>query len=224
MTKISELYQIADELRALASLGLYYSQNGYDKERYEKVLHTSARMVAALDHGEAEPILAQYRENLAHMSPLLCVEAVVLREGKILLIQRRDDQHWALPGGLAEVGETPAQAAERELWEEAGLHGQAERLLGLLDTRYWNTRSRMHLCTSIFQISSQDEPAACSVNAGEVSPFAETLDIGFFAEDALPPLSQGHDVRVPLVFRLLRGEVPVPYFDVTHAAEDDPQR
>ena len=48
---IESLYQIADELRGIANLGLYFSKDEYDRERYQKVLTTSARIVAALDLG-----------------------------------------------------------------------------------------------------------------------------------------------------------------------------
>ncbi len=128
-----ELYQIADELRAIASNGLRNAEIGYDKERYEMVLKSSARLVAALENTSFETVYAQYTAGLPHLSPILCVEAAVLREGKILLIQRRDDRMWALPGGVAEVGESLAQAAERELWEEAGARGKAVQLLGVFD-------------------------------------------------------------------------------------------
>jgi hypothetical protein len=43
----------------------------------------------------------------------------------------------------------------------------------------------------------------------------ETTDVGFFAEDALPELSGSHVRRVPMTFKLARGDEPVPYFDPT---------
>lgn len=48
MTVATEtLYQIADELRALACLGLTYTTNEYDRERYTRILAASARLVTA---------------------------------------------------------------------------------------------------------------------------------------------------------------------------------
>jgi 8-oxo-dGTP pyrophosphatase MutT (NUDIX family) len=213
MSEQDNLYQIADELRAIASTGLHYSDSGYDKERYEHVLRVSARLVAGLESTSAEAIYTQYSGNLAHISPVLCVETVVFREGKILLIQRSDDYLWAMPGGLAEVGETFAQAAERELWEEAGMRGKADRLLGLFDSRLWKSRSRMHLCIVMFLLTTADIPVLHASDADGVSPFSEALDVGFFAEDELPGLSAGHDLRVPMVFQLMRGVVSAPFFD-----------
>ena len=43
----------------------------------------------------------------------------------------------------------------------------------------------------------------------------ETTGAGFFAEHDLPALDPGHERRVPMAFKLARGELPVPYFDPT---------
>ncbi len=211
-----ELYLIANELRAIAAMGLRFTDGGYDRERYEKIMAASARMVGVLDHQPADEIYTQFMDNLYHISPVLCVEAVVVRDGKILLIQRQDDQLWAMPGGLSEVGETPAQAAQRELWEEAGVHGTISRLLALFDTRIWKTRSKTHLVSAMFQLETEETPGLHAIEGTTpdgLSPFRETLAVDFFAEDDLPALSQGHHLRVPWVFKMLKGEVPIPYFD-----------
>ena len=44
----AELYQVADELRAIANMGLHFSLSAYDTDRYEWALTTSAHLVAAL--------------------------------------------------------------------------------------------------------------------------------------------------------------------------------
>jgi ADP-ribose pyrophosphatase YjhB (NUDIX family) len=208
-----DLYLIADELRAVASLGIRYSENGYDKERYELILKASARLVAAIGNHAFEDIFTQYTDNLAHLSPILCVEAVVFRQGKILLIQRRDDHCWAVPGGLAEVGESIAQAAERELWEEAGMHGKAVQLMAVYDSRLWPAKTRMQLCMAQFLMHSDEDPNLHRQLEDAVSPLAESLDVGFFDEQHLPELSIGHDRRIAMAFKFLRGEIPAPYFD-----------
>jgi len=217
MSTQQELYIIADELRALALLGLRFTDGGYDRERYEKILHASARMVSVLDNQPADEIYTRFQDNLYHVSPVMCVECVVVQDGKLLLIQRQDDQLWAMPGGLAEVGETPAQAAERELWEEARVHGRATRLLALFDTRYWKIRSKTHLVSAVFELETDELPGlhVGEAQANGLSPLQETLDVGFFSEEELPALSQGHHLRVPWVFKMLKSEVPTPFFDQT---------
>jgi 8-oxo-dGTP pyrophosphatase MutT (NUDIX family) len=145
------------------------------------------------------------------------VEAAVFRESKILLIQRRDDQTWAMPGGLAEIGESLAQAVERELWEEAGTRGKAIQLLGIFDSRIWRAHSRMQLCFALFLVQSEDIPSIQSTGESGLSSLSETLDIGFFDEHHLPELHVGHDLRVPMAFRLSRGEIIAPFFDSSFA-------
>jgi 8-oxo-dGTP diphosphatase len=64
---------------------------------------------------------------------------LILREGKILICQRRPDQpmahKWEFPGGKIEAGETPEQALRRELDEELGIDAQVgERVLRMRHT------------------------------------------------------------------------------------------
>ena len=60
--------------------------------------------------------------------PLVAVGAVVFKEDKVLLVLRGKPpakNHWTIPGGSVELGETLGEAAEREIWEETGLTIQA---------------------------------------------------------------------------------------------------
>ncbi|MGH2457904.1 MAG: NUDIX domain-containing protein [Chloroflexota bacterium] len=121
---------------------------------------------------------------------------------KLLLIRRHDDGLWALPGGLVEVGETLAEAAERELWEEVGIVGRAIRLLGIFDSRRSGSRTKAQLYHAVFLVEAgDDEPATSS----------EARDVGFFAADVLPPLSPGHHRRVPQVFGM--ADQSMTFFD-----------
>lgn len=60
--------------------------------------------------------------------------ALVVRDEKILMVQalRRGGLFWELPGGGIEIGETPEEAALRELNEECGLTGVISRALSTL--------------------------------------------------------------------------------------------
>jgi ADP-ribose pyrophosphatase YjhB (NUDIX family) len=66
-------------------------------------------------------------------APLVGVGAIVFNRGRVLLVRRAKDPRrgqWSLPGGLQKLGETVAEAARREVMEEASL---AIRVLGLAD-------------------------------------------------------------------------------------------
>ena len=202
-----EIYLVADELRSIAELGLHYADNDYDRERYHRARSLSARLVAAIEQRAADDVLAQYEGTLVHATPYVAADAAVFRDGGILLIRREDNGLWAMPGGMTEVGETWARSAERELHEEAGVKGTATRLLGVFDSRIWGSRVRFHYYGSVWLVEIDDDQTPV---AGP-----ETTGVGFFAEEDLPDLSPGHARRVPLVFELARGDVPVPYFDAT---------
>jgi len=208
MSSTEEMYCIADELRAIVCAGLRFTENRYDREYYERVLAASARLIAAIENRSSEEVLTGFKDNLLHKRPLAGAEAVVVCNGEILLIRRQDDGLWALPGGFTEVGETLAQSACRELREEAGISRRAARLLGIFDSRLWRSQTKAQLYHVIFQV----EPDASSPTPGP-----EALAAAFFGEDDLPPPSPGHHLRVPFVFKQLRGEAPVPYFDLAES-------
>lgn len=67
------------------------------------------------------------------IAPLVGVGAVVFHKDRVLLVRRAKDPRrgqWSLPGGLQELGETVAEAAGREVFEETGL---SVRILGIAD-------------------------------------------------------------------------------------------
>ena len=52
-------------------------------------------------------------------------------EARVLLVQRSDNQLWALPGGVMEIGETLGETAEREVLEETGYDVRVVDVIGV---------------------------------------------------------------------------------------------
>lgn len=82
-------------------------------------------------------------------APRVGVGAVVLHEGRVLLVRRGRAPAlglWSVPGGLVELGETTVDAARREVEEETGLDVRIAGLVGVLDrvTRDADGRVRYH--------------------------------------------------------------------------------
>ena len=102
------------------------------------------------------------------------------------------------------------QSARRELWEEAGIHGHVRQLLGIFDSRAWHSNKKIHFYHAVFLIDAGHQ---------KPSPGPEVLEARYFAEEELPPLSPGHHLRVPFVFKQLRGEAPIPFFDPAARSE-----
>ena len=161
------------------------------------MMELAAKVAALVDERPLNEVKAFFeQEPWLRFSPAIGVDAFVLNDRQeVLLIQRRDNAHWALPGGHSEIGRTFAQTAVLELWEEAGLRGRAERLLGVFDARIWGTRAKVHLINMVFLVAGDDLTP---------KPGMEALDARFYARDCLPePLHPGHDARVPRCFELL---------------------
>lgn len=69
-------------------------------------------------------------------SPLVGVGAVIVENGRVLLVKRGHpplEGEWSIPGGVLELGETLREAAVREAREESCLTVQPDELLGVYD-------------------------------------------------------------------------------------------
>ena len=83
---------------------------------------------------EEENLVASPREYPSH--PLVGVGAVVIKNGKILLVKRAFEPgagKWSVPGGLVEVGEKLSEACARETEEETGLKVEVLELINVFD-------------------------------------------------------------------------------------------
>jgi ADP-ribose pyrophosphatase YjhB (NUDIX family) len=81
-------------------------------------------------------------------APIVGVGAVVVDEGRVLLVRRGREPlkgHWTLPGGALEVGESLSAGVAREVMEETGLQVEAGELVELVDRIHReNGRVRYH--------------------------------------------------------------------------------
>jgi ADP-ribose pyrophosphatase YjhB (NUDIX family) len=119
---------------------------------------------------------------VGHATPKVDVRGVVFRDEAILLVRERADGRWSLPGGWADVYDSPSEATVREIWEESGYRTRAVKLLALYDrTKQGHTPMPFHAYKVIFQ---------CEITGGEPQGGSvETDGVGFFREGELPELS-----------------------------------
>jgi ADP-ribose pyrophosphatase YjhB (NUDIX family) len=189
---------------------LQWAETNHDKTRYRAIQDIAIEMYA-LASGESLEELEPLRATLfSRHTPLTAGDAAVIDpDGKILLMQRVDDRTWSLPAGGLEVGETPVEGVVREVLEETGVHCRAVALVGVFDSRLCGYYSRHHIYIITF---------LCRPTGNKQIHFQgdETLDTGWFAEDALPEaMHPGYLKRISEAFRVWRGD-PHTYFDRTY--------
>ena len=110
----------AREIQAISQIGLTYSQTRFDTERYTRLSALAAEIIERQTGLPAGPTLENFLVQPGYATPKVDVRAAVIRDGCILLVQERADSRWCMPGGWADVGETPAEMVVRETWEESG--------------------------------------------------------------------------------------------------------
>lgn len=193
----------ARELQAHAQNGLYYARDPFDEERYAAVKQVAAEMLAAGCDQNIEAIEKLLADQAGYATPKVDVRAAVFQDRRILLVRERSDGLWTLPGGWADVNESPAEAIEREVWEESGFRTSATKLLALWDrSRHDHPPHAFYIYKLVFLC----ELLGDSKQAAAVNPNLETDGIDFFSEDQLPPLSVGRvtEQQIHRIFEHLR--------------------
>ncbi|MGP3968365.1 NUDIX hydrolase [Streptomyces sp. 6N223] len=138
--------------------------------------------------------IRELRENIGHQLLFLPgVSAVVLDdEDRVLLARRADDGRWSIIGGIPEPGEQPAEAAVREVHEETAVRCVPDRVLlvqTLQPVRYPNGDQCQYMDTCL----------RCRAVGGEARVNDdESVEVGWFALDDLPPLREFALTRIKL--------------------------
>lgn len=170
----------AREILSLSQSGLTYSGNQYDIDRYKRLQEITAEIIASQSELSKESVLTSFSMQAGYITPKVDVRGAVVRDGRILLIQERADGRWAMPGGWADLGNSPASVAEREVWEESGFRVRAEKVVAVLDANRIEPFEFYHAYKIIF---------LCKLLEGEPRTSHETLAVDFFDPEHLPPLS-----------------------------------
>jgi ADP-ribose pyrophosphatase YjhB (NUDIX family) len=172
----------ARRLQAIAQSGLTYCQDQFDIERYHQIREIAAGiMTTGSATPEAEPFEQLFACQSGYATPKVDVRVAAFRDGHILLVRELSDHCWTLPGGWADVGESPAVAAARETREESGFDVQITKLAALYDRDLHGHPPFAFHSYKVFFMAE--------LRCGSAQPSKETSDAQFFAEDELPPLS-----------------------------------
>lgn len=140
---------LLDQLRAIARLGINYSKDPYDLERYNRLMDLACGEYAEFTGLEPAAIRERFSRELGYITPKLGVQGALFDpQGRLLLEQRKDDALWGLPSGWVETGEGPETAVVREFMEETGLRVEPVKVIGFytrLPGDYLQPHSSVHV-------------------------------------------------------------------------------
>ena len=180
------LLRWAREIQALAQIGYEYARDEFQKDRCRRLMEIAAEMVSENSDLEFISIAEAFKEQLGYATPKVDVRAAVFDQGKLLLVREVEDGGWTMPGGWADVGDVPSEAAEREAWEETGFRVRARKVIGVYDANRIAPLQLFHAFKVVF---------LCDLLGGEARPSRETSEVGFFSREEIPPQLSGERTR-----------------------------
>jgi len=181
MERSEKWLEWAVELQSLAQAGLTYGRDKYDLERYRRIRDIAAEMVSLKTDISPETVRNLFCSEAGYQTPKLDTRAAVFQDEKILLVQE-DNGKWSLPGGWVDVNVSVGENVAKEVREEAGLEVVPELVIAIQDRERHNRPVYAYKICKIFVL--------CSALGGSFTPNLETVDSGYFALDALPPLAE----------------------------------
>jgi len=172
----------ARRVQAIAQTGLEYCKDPYDRQRYEQIRGLAAEMAAkGAGLADAVALVELFKNERGYATPKIDIRTAVFDGDRILLVKEREDGLWTLPGGWADVGESPSLAAAREVKEESGYDITVKKLAAVYDRDKHGHPPMAYHVYKLFFIGE--------LCGGMAEHSVETSEVEFFREDELPPLS-----------------------------------
>jgi ADP-ribose pyrophosphatase YjhB (NUDIX family) len=181
-------------LLALSRTGMHFAgtqyrgdtNSAFDRERYEEIGKIASELLALQSDAPVSELLSAWHADDGYVTPKIDVRGAVFRNEQILLVRERSDGKWTLPGGWADVNETPTEAVEKEIMQESGFIAKSAKLAAVYDRNLHNPPPSFFHGWKLFFI--------CDLVGGAARTSVETDAVDFFPLDALPELSRGRTV------------------------------
>jgi ADP-ribose pyrophosphatase YjhB (NUDIX family) len=195
-------------LKAIADVGLLFTQSEYDKERYAELKQIVFSLLNGLT-GHSLPLL----ETIFPVQPDYPTAKVDIRgltlspDKKILLVKEAADGKWSLPGGWADIGYSPKETVIKETKEETGLDVEAHALLAVFDKKlHLHPPEPFYVYKMVFY---------CTPLSFDLVPGHDAGDARFFDLENLPPLSENRILKsqIELVYNKIIAEDFLTYFE-----------
>lgn len=177
------MHNLIKEIRVLSQSALQYTKDPFDRERFERLIDISSELYTELSNSDLSAVEKFFIPEFGYATPKVDLRACVIRGDKVMLVKERSDGMWTLPGGWADQNESPTEGIIREVKEESGFDISIDALYAVKDRDRNPYKPKYPV--SIYKMFF----TGC-IDGGEPNTNIEVSDIGFFAMDGIPPLSE----------------------------------
>ena len=176
-----QVYDFILKVQSISKIGLIYSKDPYALTNYQELNDLSTKFLE--DFLEVKFDRPNYFQRDIYPTPNISVRTIIFNEDKtkVLMVREAALQAYSLPGGWADLYDSPSQTAKNECIQEAGAEIEIVRLVGL------TSRTPFKAPTSIPEYVAIFEAKLTELHKEHEY---ETDDVGFFDIDNLPEISR----------------------------------
>lgn len=180
---MSSVLDLSRRLLALSQTGLHFTAEEFDRERYREIGDIATHLLELHGGVAADAVRQAWFVEGGYATPKMDVRGAVFRDDRVLLVRELSDGKWALPGGWADVNDTPSSSILKEIAQETGFTARVSKLAAVYDRNKRNQPPYLfHSWKMLF---------LCEITGGAARTSYETTAVEFFALDQLPELSTG---------------------------------
>lgn len=174
-----QIYDFVLKIQSIAKIGLIYSKDPYAISNYREINDLSLKFLE--EFLEVKFDRPNYFQRDIYPTPNVSVRTVILNRDrtKVLMVREAALQAYSLPGGWADLYDSPSQTAKNECQQEAGAEIEIVRLVGVMNRTPFKSPTSVPEYVVIFEAKL----------VGELHEHEyETDDVGWYPVNNLPPL------------------------------------
>ncbi len=174
-----QIYDFILKIQSIAKIGLIYSTDPYAITNYQEINDLTVKFLE--DFMEVKFDRPNYFQRDIYPTPNVSVRTVILNDDrtKVLMVKEAALQAYSLPGGWADLYDSPSKTALNECEQEAGADIEIIRLVGIMNRTPFKSPTSIPEYVVIFEAKLKGP-----LHQHEY----ETDDVGWFPIYDLPPL------------------------------------
>lgn len=181
MIDSKEVFDFLIKIQSIAKIGLVYSKDPYAITNYNQINELSKDFLEKFEDVKIDR--PNYFSREIYPTPNISVRTIIFNEDrtKVLMVREVNSHTYSLPGGWADLYDTPSEAAINECCQEAGADVKIVRLVGLLNRTPFKSNTNLPEYVAVFE-----GELIGNLHEHEY----ETDDVGFFSIENLPEISR----------------------------------